>query len=43
MDMITADEVIRRIELYFDGGVLSYLGPEYPPILEHFLNGIASC
>ena len=25
MDMITADEVIRRIELYFHGGVLGYL------------------
>jgi hypothetical protein len=43
MDMITADEVIRRIELYFDGGAVAYLGPEYPPIAEHFLNGIASC
>jgi hypothetical protein len=25
MDMITADEVIRRIEMYFAGGALSYL------------------
>ncbi len=25
MDMITADEVIRRIEMYFDGGVVKYL------------------
>jgi hypothetical protein len=25
MDMITADEVIRRIELYFTGGTISYL------------------
>ncbi len=25
MDMITADEVIRRIETYFDGGALAYL------------------
>lgn len=25
MDMITADEVIRRIELYFDGGAAGYL------------------
>ena len=25
MDMITADEVIRRIELFYQGGVLSYL------------------
>ncbi len=28
MDMITADEVIRRIEMYFSGGALSYLPPE---------------
>jgi ADP-heptose:LPS heptosyltransferase len=28
MDMITAAEVIRRIELYFDGGAVSYLTPE---------------
>jgi hypothetical protein len=41
--MITAEEVIRRIELYFDGGAVGYLGPEYPPMAEHFLNGIASC
>ena len=27
MDMITAGEVIRRIELYFDGGVARYLDP----------------
>ena len=25
MDMITADEVIRRISMYFDGGALGYL------------------
>ena len=25
MDMITADEVIRRIEWYFRGGALEYL------------------
>lgn len=28
MDMITADEVIRRIEMYFAGGAASYLPPE---------------
>lgn len=28
MDMITADEVIRRIEMYFSGGALSYLPPD---------------
>jgi len=25
MDLITSDEVIRRIELYFEGGALEYL------------------
>ena len=25
MDMITADEVIRRIEMYFQGGAIQYL------------------
>src|SRR5260370_41584389 len=43
MDMITADEVVRRIELYFSGGVISYLGPEFPAIPKHFEHGIASC
>jgi len=28
MDLITADDVIRAIEVYFDGGVVSYLRPE---------------
>ena len=28
MDMITADEVIRRIETYYEGGALDYLTPE---------------
>jgi len=28
MDMISADEVIRRIDMYFSGGALSYLPPE---------------
>ncbi len=28
MDMITADDVIRRISLYFDGGAARYLTPE---------------
>ena len=28
MDMITAQEVIRRIELYFEGGALRYLEPD---------------
>ncbi len=30
MDMITADEVIRRIELYFDGGAAAYLSAATP-------------
>ena len=28
MDMITAQDVIRRIEMYFNGGAVSYLTPE---------------
>ena len=28
MDMITADEVVRRIELFFDGGAIEYLAPQ---------------
>jgi hypothetical protein len=28
MDMITGDEVARRIELYFQGGALDYLTPD---------------
>jgi ADP-heptose:LPS heptosyltransferase len=34
MDMIGADEVIRRVETYFEGGALSYLpadNPSAPP------------
>jgi ADP-heptose:LPS heptosyltransferase len=31
MHMIGADEVIRRIETYFDGGALSYLPSDNPP------------
>ncbi|MBI4324373.1 MAG: hypothetical protein HY674_03840 [Chloroflexi bacterium] len=27
MDLITADDVIRRIELYFQGGAINYLSP----------------
>ena len=43
MDMITADEVIRRIELWFVGGALRYLTPDYQPLPQHFVHGIASC
>jgi hypothetical protein len=28
LDMISAEEVIRRIEMYFNGGVIDYLTPE---------------
>jgi hypothetical protein len=28
MDLITAEEVIRRVRLYFDGGAISYLDEE---------------
>lgn len=28
MDLISSDEVIRRIELYYNGGVLQYLSPD---------------
>jgi hypothetical protein len=28
LDMITAADVIRRVELYFQGGAVSYLTPE---------------
>lgn len=35
MDMITADEVIRRIELYFNGGAIQYLSaPQWRTIKE---------
>ncbi len=34
MDMITAEEVIRRIELYFTGGAVRYLTPQQVEICE---------
>jgi hypothetical protein len=37
MDMITAEEVIRRIKLYFDGGVCNYLTSAYARITKPFL------
>ena len=33
MDMITAEEVIRRIELFFEGGVLRYLDDDSDSVL----------
>lgn len=35
MDMITAEEVIRRIELYFSGGRLKYLSPKLLQAAQH--------
>lgn len=34
MDMVTADEVIRRIETYFNGGAVNYLSREESVVLE---------
>lgn len=34
MDMITADEVIRRVELYYAGGLLQYLPAPMPALME---------
>jgi len=28
MDLITPEEVVRRVELYFTGGAISYLTPQ---------------
>ncbi|HVH56084.1 MAG TPA: glycosyltransferase family 9 protein [Vicinamibacterales bacterium] len=39
MDMITADEVIRRIELYFSGGLLEYLTPRKGVCIEDRQHG----
>jgi ADP-heptose:LPS heptosyltransferase len=36
MDMITAAEVIRRVEMYFEGGALSYLPAEDAPSARAF-------
>ena len=34
MDMVTADEAIRRIESYFIGGAIDYLAPEESAALD---------
>ena len=39
MDMITSDDVIRRIETYFRGGVCQYLKPEQATLVEGFVCG----
>ena len=28
MDMITVDEIIRRVGMYFEGGAVSFLSPQ---------------
>jgi ADP-heptose:LPS heptosyltransferase len=43
MDMISAEEVIRRIRLYFDGGAIAYLGPRAREIPERWRRGLAAC
>jgi ADP-heptose:LPS heptosyltransferase len=34
MDMITAEEAVRRIELYFSGGAIAYLTPQQQKVAE---------
>lgn len=43
MDLITADEVIRRIDLYFAGGSISYLPTECREIPWCVREGIVAC
>jgi ADP-heptose:LPS heptosyltransferase len=38
MDMITAEEVIRRVDLYFTGGACRYLGPAEARAIEPWLS-----
>jgi hypothetical protein len=40
MDLITAEEVIRRIKLYFDGGAISYLDKEQRLSLDNSSSGM---
>jgi ADP-heptose:LPS heptosyltransferase len=35
MDMITAEEVARRVELYFTGGAIGYLTPQQARLAKH--------
>jgi hypothetical protein len=42
MDMISAEEVARRIELYFAGGSITYLEPEFRSIPKCVRDGISS-
>jgi ADP-heptose:LPS heptosyltransferase len=41
MDMITAQEVARRIELYFQGGALDYLTPEQAAVAAERIPSLA--
>jgi hypothetical protein len=41
MDMITAEDVIRRIELYFQGGAVRFLTPRQWRVAERSLRGAA--
>jgi hypothetical protein len=38
MDMITAEEVVRRIELYFTGGAIPYLTPQQARVVRSVLS-----
>jgi ADP-heptose:LPS heptosyltransferase len=42
MDMITASEVIRRIETYFEGGATGYLGAAQAKLAESAVSGEAA-
>jgi ADP-heptose:LPS heptosyltransferase len=39
MDMISPEDVIRRIELYYEGGALSYNAPASAPAIEFAVSG----
>jgi len=38
MDMITAEEVVLRIELYFIGGALESLTPQQAPVVRSVMS-----
>jgi ADP-heptose:LPS heptosyltransferase len=42
MDMIAASEVIRRIEMYFEGGAVGYLGAPQAKLAESVISGEAA-
>jgi hypothetical protein len=39
MDMVSSEEVIRRIECYFDGGIVSYLSEKEAHVAEGAVKG----